>query len=174
MAQNLTKKLRRQGTDDSHAAKKQRQISQEHLDQLELDESNINVEIIGMLAEEILRKTEFFKLFKENVRGQKGTLQKSQLMRLQAAKERTMGSKEQSVEDMIKDKTKLFKDVSSRMDENSPRVTLPPSVNQSGATSRHSSFIKLPSAIIVEHQKEKKSLDFLKKTALASPERETK
>ena len=37
---------------------------------MDIDEDNINTEIVGLLAEEILRKTEFFDLFK----GKKGSI----------------------------------------------------------------------------------------------------
>ena len=72
MAKNLTKKLKRQATDDSHANRRAAEIHHEETHGLDIDEENINTEIVGLLAEEILRKTEFFALYKGNVRGQKG------------------------------------------------------------------------------------------------------
>lgn len=68
MAKNLTKKLKRQTTDDSIANHRAQQISQEQTQGLGIDPDNINTEIISLLAEEILQKTEFFSLFKGNVR----------------------------------------------------------------------------------------------------------
>ena len=91
MAKNLTKKLRRQGTDDSHVRKRAREIQDENTQHLEIDEDNINTEIIGLLAEEILKKTEFFDLYKGNVRGQKGLIQQSQLSRLQKQEDANPG-----------------------------------------------------------------------------------
>ena len=69
MAKELTKKLRRQGTDDSHVRRRAKEIQHEQTANLEIDQANINTEIVGLLAEEILKKTEFFDLYKGNVRG---------------------------------------------------------------------------------------------------------
>ena len=69
MAKDLTKKLRRQGTDDSHARKRANEIREQETADLGIDKDNINTEIVGLLAEEILKKTEFFDLYKGNVRG---------------------------------------------------------------------------------------------------------
>ena len=69
MAKNLTKKLRRQGTDDSHVRQRAKEIQWEQTANIEIDEDDINTEIVGLLAEEILQKTEFFDLLKGNVRG---------------------------------------------------------------------------------------------------------
>ena len=54
MAKNLTKKLNRQITDDSIARKRQLDIQRENLVNLNIDEDNINYEIVGLLAEEVL------------------------------------------------------------------------------------------------------------------------
>lgn len=82
MAKNLTKKLKRQGTDDSYVRQQAHDIAEEQTIALDINENDINTEIVGMLAEEILMKTEFFDLFKGNVRGQVGLVQQSQLSRL--------------------------------------------------------------------------------------------
>ena len=82
MAKNLTKKLKRQGTDDSYVRQQAHDIVEEQTIALDINENDINTEIVGMLAEEILMKTEFFDLFKGNVRGQVGLVQQSQLSRL--------------------------------------------------------------------------------------------
>ena len=60
MAKNLTKKLKRQGTDDSYVRQQAHDIAEEQTIALDINENDINTEIVGMLAEEILMKTEFF------------------------------------------------------------------------------------------------------------------
>ena len=107
MAKKLTKKLQRQGTDDSNTRKRALEIYKEQTENLNIDDDNINTEIIGLLAEEILRKNEFYDLFKGNVRGQKGLIQESQLLHLQ----QKQSGREPSVKEMIKDPTIVFKQV---------------------------------------------------------------
>ena len=38
---------------------------------LEIDDQNINTEIISMLADDIMKKTDFFAMFKDKDRGKK-------------------------------------------------------------------------------------------------------
>ena len=64
MAKNLTKKLRRQNTDDSVANKRAFEIQRDQTANLNIDEENINTEIISLLAEEIMSKTDFFDILK--------------------------------------------------------------------------------------------------------------
>ena len=51
---------------------------------LNVDEDNINTEIVSFLVEEILKKAEFFDLYKENVRGTNDLIISDQLTRLKA------------------------------------------------------------------------------------------
>ena len=74
MSKNLIKKLTRQKTDDSMARERALQIEEQQMHDVEIDEEDINTEIIAMLAEEILRKTEFFNMYKSNVRAVKDAI----------------------------------------------------------------------------------------------------
>ena len=49
---------------------------------VDVDEEDINTEIVAMLAEEILRKTEFFNMYKSNVRGIKDAIAEKQMDRI--------------------------------------------------------------------------------------------
>ena len=51
------------------ARERAREIEEQETAGLDIDEDNVNTEIVTLLAEEILRKTEFFKMYKSNVRG---------------------------------------------------------------------------------------------------------
>ena len=64
MARNLTKRLRRQETDDSHGKARAEEIFQDKTFNLGIDEFDINTEIIKLMAGEILQKTEFFDMIK--------------------------------------------------------------------------------------------------------------
>lgn len=69
MSKNLIKKLSRQKTDDSMARGQARELEEQQTAGLDIDEDNVNTEIVTLLADEILQKTEFFKMYKSNVRG---------------------------------------------------------------------------------------------------------
>ena len=77
MSKNLIRKLSRQKTDDSMTRERARQIEDEEMASVEIDNGSVNTEIVTMLADEILRKTEFFKMFKSNIRGQDDLIQQS-------------------------------------------------------------------------------------------------
>ena len=66
MARNLTKRLKRQDTSDSHGKQRAEEIFQEKTYNLGIDEFDINTEIIKLMAGEILQKTEFFDMIKKS------------------------------------------------------------------------------------------------------------
>ena len=82
MSKNLINKLSRQKTDDSMTRERAIEIEQEEVAEINIDQEDVNTEIIAMLADEILRKDEFYKLLKTNVRGVNDLVQDSHKSRL--------------------------------------------------------------------------------------------